>query len=83
MAEERTTDETKSHIIEGKLRNKKGNFFWILGLDMFTYKNYPKIYHIARRRVERKKLRKMGKSTDTKDTDDDGDYGDEGILVID
>lgn len=65
MAEERTTDETRNHIIEGE--NYGQINFW-MNLIQLTY-----MIHTARKRAERKKLTKLGKSTETEDDEDEND----------
>lgn len=69
MAEERTSEEAKTHIIECKLD---------CSLVMSVKCRYEYVLsHIARRRAEKKRLGKLGKSTDTEE--EDGELDDEGI----
>lgn len=72
MAEERTTEEEKMHIMEGIAK-------LIYSLIMATLISY---YYAARRRAaaKRKKLKNLGKSksTDTEEEDCDDDCADDG-----
>lgn len=77
MAEERTTEEEKLHIMEGKS---------ITFVSIITNTHRITFFFPARRRVaaKRKKLKNLGKSksTDTEDEDVDEDCGDEGEYFL-
>ena len=73
MAEERTTEEEKMHIMEGE--GDISNFLFYDSLNSYSL--------LARRRAaaKRKKLKNLGKSksTDTEEEDADDDCGDDGM----
>lgn len=78
LAEERTTEEEKMHIIEGEIY-KFHKFLW-LKLKLFFF------FLTARRRAaaKRKKLKNLGKSksTDTEEEEAEDDCADDGKFLF-
>lgn len=78
LAEERTTEAEKMHIMEGEWRSIHKNYKFFFNLS-----NFVRFSLAARRRnaAKRKKLKSLGKSksTDTEEEEGEEDYGDDGM----
>lgn len=82
MAEERTTDEERRHIIEGKMKRDIKFSFMVLYDDFF---NALRVFSTARRRadIKRKKLKTLGKSKSTESEEEcEEEEADEGKIQL-
>lgn len=85
LAEERTTEEERMHIIEGKkIYFKRHNF--IFGATRKLNKSTNVLFTVAARRraAAKKKLKNLGKSksTDTEEEEQDEECGDDGQYTL-
>lgn len=84
LAEERTTEEERMHIIEGMVLVSDSTYkCYNLWCNYSTIKSDFNIVTARRRAAAKKKLKNLGKSksTDTEEEEQDEDCGDDGQLA--